>query len=91
MLEYRLDPDSPLDVSIQHLPDQINTVLAHDIRYPQIVVHDLVYTIEWVLLVDNRVKQDAKSPDILLFAAVRGTTEDFGGSVICEDDASASR
>jgi hypothetical protein len=49
------------------------------------VVHDLVYAIEWVLFVDDGVEQNAKGPDILLFATVGSAGEDFWGSVICRE------
>lgn len=82
MLRNSLDPNPPLHIPIKHLADQINALLAHNVRNPQIMVHDLVDTIERVLLVDDRVEQDAESPDVLFFAAVGEAAEDFGGGVI---------
>lgn len=46
------------------------------------MVEDLVDVVEGVLLVDDRVQQDAEGPDILFLAAVGLALEDFGGSVI---------
>ena len=46
------------------------------------MVHDLVDAIEGVLLVDDGVEEDSESPDVLFFATVGFTGEDFGGSVV---------
>ncbi len=59
MLTHSLNPDPPLHISVEHLADQINALLAHNVGYSQIVVHDLVDTVERVLLVDDGVEQDA--------------------------------
>ena len=53
MLEDIRNADSALDVTVQHLANQIKTVFAHDIWYAQVVVHNFVNTVEGVLLVDN--------------------------------------
>ena len=70
MLHDLLDPDALVDVSVQHQPDEIDTVLAHDEGYPKILVHNLVNRIEWVFLVDDGVQQNAQCPDVLLLAAI---------------------
>ena len=85
MLEHGLDADTAVNVAVEHFPDQVDTVLAHDVGDAEVVVHDLVDGVEGVLLVDDGVEQDAKGPDVLLFAAVRGAAEDFGSCVICSD------
>lgn len=85
MLEHGLDTDTAVDVAVEHLPDQVDTVLAHDVGDAEVVVHDLVDGVEGVLLVDDGVEQDAEGPDVLLFAAVWGAAEDFGSCVICLD------
>jgi 5-methylcytosine-specific restriction endonuclease McrBC regulatory subunit McrC len=69
-------------IAIQHLADQINALVANRVRHAQVAVHDLVDAVEGVLLVDDGVQQDAQGPDVLLFAAVGLTCEDFGGGVI---------
>lgn len=70
MIQHLLDSSSRAHVPVQHLPDQIDTRLAHHIWDSEIAIHDLVDTVEGVLLVDDRVEKDAESPDILLFAVV---------------------
>jgi hypothetical protein len=82
MLQHGLDPNPPLDVAIQHFANQINAVLAENVRHPKVVVHDLVDAIEGILLVDDGVEEDAQSPDVLFFAAIGEAAEDFGGGVI---------
>ena len=72
-----------IDISIQHGLDQLNARLAHDPRYPQLMVHDLVDAVEGVFFVDEGVEEDAEGPDVLLFAAVGFALEDFGGGVVC--------
>lgn len=70
MIQHLLDSSSRAHVPIQHLPDEIDARLAHNIWDPQIAIHDLVDTVEWVFLVDDGVKEDTEGPDILLFAVV---------------------
>ena len=49
------------------------------------MVEDLVDAVKGVLLVDERVEEDAEGPDVLLLAAVGLALENFGGCVICMD------
>ena len=55
MLQHLTNCDSLLDIAIQHQPDQVDALLAHDPRNTQIMVHDLVNRVEWVLFVDDGV------------------------------------
>lgn len=71
-----------LAVAVQHAAYEIDAVVAHDEGDPQVAVHDLVDAVERVLLVYNRVQQDAQGPDVLLFAAVWFPGQDFWCSVI---------
>lgn len=59
MLEHGLDTDTAIDIAVEHFPDQVDTVLAHDVGDAEVVVHDLVDGVEGVLLVDDGVEQDA--------------------------------
>lgn len=70
MIQHLLDSSSRAHVPIQHLPYKIDARLAHHIWDPQIAIHDLIDTVEWVFLVDDSVKEDTEGPDILLFAVV---------------------
>lgn len=70
MVQHSLNANPPLNVSIKHLPNQVNAILTHHIWYPEVMIHDLVYTIERVLFVHNRVEEDAECPYILLFPSV---------------------
>ena len=83
MVEYFLDPDSCFYISIQHQPNQINALVAHHVRNPEIVIRNLVNRIKRILLVDNSVEQDPESPDVLRGALIRATSEDFRRSVVC--------
>lgn len=84
MLQHTLDIDPSLHITVQHSSDQINAVIAHNIRHSQIVIHDFVNAVEWVLLIDNGIQKDAKGPNILLLAAVRMASENFRGGVVYE-------
>lgn len=59
------------DVSIQHFTDKIYALFAQNVWNTQIVIHNLVNAVEWVLLIYDRVQQDTESPNILLFAVIR--------------------
>lgn len=71
MLQHRLNANPTTNIAIQHRADEINAILAHDIRHAEIAVHDLVDTVEGVFFVDYRIQEDAEGPDVLFFAAVR--------------------
>lgn len=83
MLEHLGDGQTVVDVTVQHLADQINAGFGKGKeRDAEGVIEDLVDVVEWVLLVDNCVQQDTQSPDILFLAAVGFALEDLGGRVI---------
>ena len=82
MIQYLLDSSSRAHVSLQHLLNEIDARLTHYVWDPQIAIHDLVDTIEWVFLVDDGIKEDAESPHILLFAVVWLAGQDFRCCVI---------
>lgn len=70
MLEHGLDAYPSLHVSVQHLADQVDAVLAHHVRHSQVMVHDFVNRVKGVFLVHDGVEQDAQSPYVLLLAPV---------------------
>ena len=70
MLQYLSDGNSLVDIPIQHQPHQIDTGIAHDVGNSEIVIHNLIDGVEGVFFVDDRVEEDAKSPDILFFTSV---------------------
>jgi hypothetical protein len=82
MLQHLRNADALIDVAVQHSPHQIDARLAHDVRYAQVVVHDLVDAVERVFLVDNCVQQDAQRPHVLFFSAVGFAGENFGSGVV---------
>ena len=86
MLQHLGDGDAPLDIAIEHQPNQVKILFRHDVRYSQVVVHDLVDGVEGILFIDDCVEEDAECPDVLLLATIRQTTENFGRGVICEVD-----
>jgi hypothetical protein len=78
-----LDAQALGDVAVQHHADELDARLAHDPGHTQIAVEDLVYTIERVLLVDQRVQQNAERPHVLFLATVARALEDLGRSIVC--------
>ena len=82
MLQNLGDGDAPLDIAIEHQPNQVKILLRHDVWYSQVVVHDLIDAIEGILLVHDGVEEDTEGPDVLFFAAVCLTGKHFWGSVI---------
>lgn len=83
MLHDFRDGQAVVDISVQHSSDQVDAVFREwDKRNAKGVIQDLVDIVKRILLVDNRVKKDSKSPDVLLFAAIGFALQDFGCSVI---------
>ena len=82
MLLDLLDGKTGPDISLEHGADQIDAALAHDPRHAKLVIQDLIDTVERVLLVDERVEQDAQRPHVLLLTAVRFALEDLGRGVV---------
>ena len=76
------DGQSPIDISIEHLLDQLDIRGRHDPRYAQFVVQYLIDAVKGVFFVDERVEEDAEGPNVLFFAAVGFTLEDLGCGVI---------
>ena len=73
-----------IDITIEHFPNQIDAFLRERQEgNAQRVVQDLVDVVEWVLFVHNGVEEDPQSPDVLFFAAVGLTLEDFRGRIVC--------
>lgn len=70
MFQHPTNRNPLLNIAIQHQPNQINRLLAHNPGHAQIMVHDLVDAVKGVFLVDNGVEKDAKGPDVLFLAAV---------------------
>lgn len=77
-----VDGQSAVDVAVQHAFDQVDAVLAHDPRNPELVVQNLIDAVERVLLVHERVEQDSQGPDVLFLAPVRSPLQNLGGSII---------
>jgi hypothetical protein len=70
MIQNLLDIYPPIQIPIQHLADQINARLAHDIRNTKIPIHDLIDTVKWILLVYDGVEENTESPHVLFFATI---------------------
>ena len=79
------DGQPAIDVAVQHLLDELDVGGRHDPRDAELVVEDLVDAVKGVLLVDERVEEDAEGPDVLLLAAVRLALQDLGGRVVWTD------
>ena len=89
MRQHLFDIEALLDVPVQHAPDEVDALVTNGVRDAQVAVHDLVDAVEWVLLVDDGVEENAQRPYVLFLAAVRLATEDFWGGVVW--DGSVSR
>lgn len=55
MIQYFLDSNPGIDVSIKQCAYQLDAIFAHYIRNAEVTVHDFVNAVEWVLLVDDSV------------------------------------
>lgn len=71
MLQDCLNTNSSLHISVEHLSDQVQIIVAHDVRYTQVVVHNLVDAIERIFFVHDGIQKNSKSPNVLLFASIR--------------------
>lgn len=84
VLEHLGNGQTVVNVAVQHLPDQINAGFREGKEgNAEGVVEDLIDIVEWILLVDDCVQQDAQRPNVLFLAAVGFTLEDLGGSIVC--------
>ncbi len=57
MTQHLLNGHPLLDIAIEHQPDQINAILAHDEWNTQPMIHNLIDTVERILLVDDGIQQ----------------------------------
>lgn len=77
------DRQSIVDIAVQHLPDQVDTIFGEGKEgHPQGVVENLIDVVERVLFVDDGVEQNSKGPHILFFAAVRFALKNFRRCVV---------
>jgi hypothetical protein len=66
------DGNAVVDVAVEHRADEVNAIFRERKEGDsEGVVKDLVDAVERVLLVDNGVKKDTQSPDILFLAPIR--------------------
>lgn len=70
MAKYFSNGDALVDISIEHQPHQVDAGITHNIRYSEIMVHDLVDRVEGIFFVNYGIEKNTKCPDILLFASV---------------------
>ena len=82
MFDYLRNIKSLRDVAVKHIPDEIDTIVADGVRYPKVAVHYFVDAVERVLLVDDRVEEDAQSPNVLLFSSVWLACQYLRGGII---------
>lgn len=72
------DGVSTINISIEHLLDQIDAILGErQIWNSQGMVENFIDVVEWVFLVNNGVQENTKSPNVLLFSSVRLALKDF--------------
>lgn len=82
MLQHLVNIVAFSDISIQHASNEVDTLLAQNIGYSQVTIHDLINTVEWILLVDNGVEENTQCPNVLLCAPIRLASENFRSGVI---------
>jgi hypothetical protein len=70
MLQDLSNSNPLINIPIQHQSHKINASIAHNIRYSEIMIHNLVDRIERVFFVDDGVEEDTEGPYILFFASV---------------------
>lgn len=64
--------ESVVNVAIEHRADEVNAIFRERKEgNSEGVVKDLIDVVERVLFVDNCVKKNAQSPDILFLASIR--------------------
>lgn len=75
--------DSIVDVTVEHSADKIDAVLGEwEKGDSKGVIKNFVDVVEWILLVNDSIEQNAQSPHVLFFAAVGFALEDFGCRII---------
>src|SRR5215470_9847336 len=62
MFQHLTNRDSLIDIAVEHQPYKIDAGFTHDVRYAQVVIHDLVDAVEGIFLVEDSVEQDSQSP-----------------------------
>lgn len=64
--------ESVVNVAIEHRADEVNAIFRERKEgNAERVVKDLINVVERVLFVDNGVKENAESPDVLFLASIR--------------------
>lgn len=69
-------------IAVEHAADQVDALIADCVWYSKVTIHDLVDAVEWVLLIDDGVEQDAQCPYILLLAIIWLASKDLRCSII---------
>lgn len=72
MSEHFGNGESVVNVAIEHRADEVNAIFRERKEgNAEGVVKDLIDVVERVLFVDNGVKKNAESPDVLFLASIR--------------------
>lgn len=72
MSEHFSNGESVVNVAIEHRADEVNAIFRERKEgNAEGVVKDLIDVVERVLFVDNGVKKNAESPDVLFLASIR--------------------
>lgn len=75
--------NSIVDVAVEHFANKIDAVLGEWQKGDSKgVIENLVDVVEWILLVNDSIEQNAQSPHILFLSAVGFALEDFRCRVI---------
>lgn len=72
MFKHFSDGESVVNVAIEHRADEVNAIFRERKEGDaEGVVKDLIDVVERVLFVDNGIKENAESPDVLFLAPIR--------------------
>lgn len=72
MFKHFSNSESVVNVAIEHRADEVDAIFRERKEgNAEGVVKDLIDVVERVLFVDNSIKENAESPDILFLASIR--------------------
>lgn len=72
MFKHFSNGESVVNIAIEHFADEVDAIFRERKEGDsERMVKNLVNVVEGVLFVDNGVKEDSQSPDVLLLASIR--------------------
>lgn len=72
MFKHFSNGESVVNIAIEHCADEVNAIFRERKEGDsEGVVEDLINVVKGVLFVDDCVKEDSQSPDVLFLASIR--------------------